>query len=255
MLLSLCLIICSWFYLACQSRTNKWALTRRACTFLCVSRVSSFRTRACHCLPCTNALRFKYHHSSQSTLLFKPVTNWRRRKKKNNKKAQTELWASAAIVPLCSTIKGEAVFRCRGVETHCVSPDSHQMNFSLLPTLPPSLLDDQSLFLPRSISNRAVGRKWSMVTMVTASGRRPAASSCWSVFTGIRPPVCTILIVGGGGGYSHTGCCLFWGYISFTLWFFLNCPSIARPPPASSPPLTKQDADLPLGAMAPPPTV
>lgn len=39
--------------------------------------------------------------------------------------------------------------------------------------------------------------------MVTASGRRPAASSCWSVFTGIRPSVCTILIVGGGGLFAH----------------------------------------------------
>lgn len=65
------------------------------------------------------------------------------------------------------------------------SPDSEQMNLSLFPeehcfpSLP--LPCSAPPFLPRSISRWAVGRKWSMVTMVTASGRCSADPCRWSI--------------------------------------------------------------------------
>lgn len=93
-----------------------------------------------------------------------------------------------AIVLLCVTMKGEAVVLRRGVETHYVLliPQIQSKWISLCSQRdalsPPSLfLFRAPPFLPCSISERVVGRKWSTVTMVTASGRCSADPCRWSI--------------------------------------------------------------------------
>lgn len=105
----------------------------------------------------------------------------------------------ASIVPLCSTMEGEAVFTVR-VWRHIMGCRFPRLgpNEALPAPLPPRFTFSLS-------SSLAPGRKWSMVTMVTASGRCSGPSA----FAGVGPPLRTT-----SWGFLHTKSFSFW-------WVFL----------------------------------